>query len=400
MAALQSRSEVDHLAFPSTGISQPPPPATPYLTKKLLTMVTSGDRNYANNYGPNNNHLRSTPVSPTDSVAQAMKNDLEELVGYIDNLAFDPSVEKAGTPRARTPSTNKQLFSSEGTQLDTIPDDSTSERKSVFRDRTNNSNNQYSDHGRATITPGKTRVLDPIGKNHRSNFEEPSGSPPPQESSMYFHDESLSLILSRSEDTDTSSMGGDHFDSKGTNLDKEQLPVGPERSTRLLSTFHKGGVIPTPTRVKSISFRAVSKDPTPSKPSQSASTFNYNVATPLRSDNGLDQNKVRFDPVHDLRNRIATPFPRDRDQVRAENDLKNRAGTPFPRNHRVDQQNIGRKGNEWWRVRPVTVEESPTRRSLSFLPDSKDVEEDTEQRGLRWVSSVATPLPQDRKSVV
>ena len=460
--------------FLSTGRPGPPPPSTPYFTKKLLTMVSSGNRNDGN--GDNNSiqHRSSLPspaTSPADSVAQAMKNDLEELIGYIDGLAFEKMDEKVNTmttstrtsTSTRTPSTNKQLFST--SDITPFPDDKSSydervkvgdlnlTRKAVFRDRTNRFGaDADANVGQKHNTPGKLgdpevpiatshtkttkkpktplknlpssvdsilermttpveqqqpKMLEPAGSPPAR--EEPAGSPPPQEASLYFHDESLSLILSQtSEDTDDNDSGvnvdvdvdddgDDHLDShrkQKTSLGQDAT-TGSERPTRLLSTFQKNGLIPSPAaRAKTISFLAVSKDPTPSKSRRSTSTSAFNsegghihIATPARPDsNPLGSNDD--DDDNEL----------DSNSALRRTDLESRKGTPYPSSRdrdpdRLEQDNKDRKGNEWWRSVPL---ENPARRTISFLPDSKDgsssSDENIESKSLKWEAGITTPF--------
>jgi len=393
----------------------PPPPATPYLTKKLLTMVTSSDRHGGE--GKNRQRRQSSPISPADSIAEAMKSDLEELVGYIDNLAFDQTGELAATTtRARTPSMNKQLFSGEDHHAnDTSRRERTNDRKDVFRDRTNRfgkDTSQTDTQGRlggdakAVATPLKDQsssyihsirerttsleqqpiILDRV--RTPTTGREPAGSPPPQETSFCFHDESLSLTLSQSEDTDESCIGEANLDSNKT--EQQQSRERSERSPpRLLSTLQHIGFNSTPTRAKAISFRPVSKDPTPSKPRQATSTLNNtgnDVADPLR-ENIFDKEEIELNPNNALR----------------QNDLYNRRGTPHTHHvvDRLQQENLARKGNEWWRARHVPIDSSP-RRTMSTLSDSKDEifpDEDNESKSLQWEADVTTPLPRQRNTV-
>ena len=199
-----------------------PSPFTPSLTKKILTMVS------------NSNKLHYSPSSPADSVTQAMKNDLEELIGYIDGLAFDKMGDGCFgiTNEMDTPSANKQLFYN-------VKDHcacNNGERSgySAFRDRTNQGKdikiNLRKDPETSVATTNLTAKS--IKKYERSSFsakipmasidncynllepsgtppnrEEPSGSLPSHRSSFYFHDdEPLSVDLSKSDDTDQTEM--------------------------------------------------------------------------------------------------------------------------------------------------------------------------------------------------
>ena len=124
MATIYYKKEAKPSMFLSTERPKPPPPSTPYLTKKILTLVSSGGKNVGEG------EPLPPSVSPSDSVARAMKNDLEELIGYIDNLAFNPTDEKApaAATRVGTPSTNKELFPVDDHPSDTNYDKQTGDR--------------------------------------------------------------------------------------------------------------------------------------------------------------------------------------------------------------------------------------------------------------------------------
>ena len=349
----------------------PPPPSTPSLTKQILTMVSSsGNHNmpttmneFSNNMNtggdssPDNKYL---PPSPTDSVTQAMKTDLEELIGYIDGLAFDKMTEgtmkMAATTTATPPSTNKQLFSTTDTyhfgssssndERVNIYSNRTS-KDDVFRDRTNRFSGAEDKKIKKNNTPQNvlqlqagqqySKVLDPSGS--RPTRDEPAGSPPSREASLYFHDESLSLILSLSKSED----GDDEIVEENI-----MGPVGAKGGTtaslsssptpRLLSTFQKNGIIvSSPDRAKTISFQTVSKDATPSK-----SKEGNNSAT-------NDDEVRKFDI------RKGTPYPHYRririDEKVAEDNEKDRIG-----NNKCESS--------------IQLQTTPARRAISFLPVS------------------------------
>eukprot|EP00536_Pseudo-nitzschia_multiseries_P008420 jgi/Psemu1/287783/fgenesh1_pg.213_\ len=440
MSTLHYSHEAESSRFRSGDRPGPPPPATPYLTKKLLTMVTSGERHGNGSGAQRQRRPRSSPVSPVDSIAEAMKHDLEELVGYIDNLAFvDPLSDEAAaaaarTSRTRTPSTstdtNKQLFLG-----DDHPSDhayaSERGRKDVFRDRTNRFG---VDTGPTTVgdKPGgdpeaiatprrdpsfstsleEQSIVDPVGTPPMR--QEPSGSPPPQEASMYFHDESLSLILSQSEDTDDYGSIGinidkGHSNSKSTN--HGESTEGSEQSPRLWSTLQQNGFMSTststPARTKSISFRAVSKDPTPSKPARSAS-----ASTLHNPEHGDTTNPSHRDQDHECSGLGEGEPNASNDRRPTTTDLRDRIGTPYTRRalDRLEQKNLERKGKEWWRVRPVPVDGgAPTTRALNL---DLDLDSDSnsnnglspphdgnERKSLQWETNATTPLPRRQEAV-
>ncbi|VEU37478.1 unnamed protein product [Pseudo-nitzschia multistriata] len=404
MATYHYANEAEPPQFRSTDHRGPPPPSTPYLTKKLLTMVTSSEKRQP----------RSSPASPADSIAEAMKNDLEELVGYIDNLAFDHANETANIAEAaRTPAMNKQLFSGEDhPPFASRPRERTSGGKNVFRDRTNRFGATTSQATTGNKLGGSLKVVgtaledrssssvrlvasvaeqpitaDPVGTP--LTRQEPAGSPPPQEASLYFHDESLSLILSDSEDTNDGIFDRSRPESEAPK--RGRCTKDTERSPRLLSALQHDGFVSTPTRAKTISFRAVSKDPTPSKPAPSTSvldTMGNGTLDSLReSSNIFDSEESPSDPFSAARH----------------SDLKARRGTPHPRRvfDRLGRESLDRKGNEWWRARPVPAENTAAR-SISFLPDAKDDEFAAEENGsksLHWGADVTTPLPHRRDTV-
>ena len=405
----------------------PPPPATPYFTEKILTLASSCERNSGRN---DDDDFRQSerqrdrqptslppPASPTDSVAQAMKNDLEELIGYIDNLAFEqkgddersaavpvPATRASTSSRTRTtPSKNpiKQLFpgdeNSNNASYDNHAANNNNNRNVVFRDRTNrfvatvgqNNNTLPEKQLRdpeataATTKPPRyheqpscvknsivqerePKMMEPVGNTPRR--EEPAGSPPSREASLYFHDESLSLNLSQSQDADNSNSS-DH---------EQDVDRSERTSTRLLSTLQKSWLTESPERSKTISFGTASKDPTPSRVLRSTSD-NTNF------DSTNDEVESSELPSTRTAHRQATPFHRNR----------NRDVDP------MEQDSADRKGNEWWRVRPTTPldnnnNNNPTPRDFSLL-DSKDVSFVNESinddgKSLKWGVSVAPPI--------
>lgn len=347
------------------------------------------------------NGILPPPSSPTDSVAQAMKNDLEELIGYIDNLAFDQKNNNSAPKAAGTPSTNKQLFPSH--------ENHTSERNVILQDRTNKviSNTQRN------VTPAKlrepelakvmspmryhdnslnlsyerkerqTKVLDPVG--NRASREEPAGSPPPQEASLYFHDESFSLNLSESQDAGDESNVSFHISSDKRSMEG-MLKNDLGRPPRLLSTLQKNGLVSSPERSKAISFVSISKDPTPSKPFRSSSKIYH------------EHNEFSTPTAHGKNG----PFSGNgEDSELRRKRLESRQATPFPRNQsrdidRLEQENLDRKGNEWWRARPE-AEDNHTEHDASVRFDTRDtasMDENKNGKSLKWehVESFTSPI--------
>ena len=390
-----TRKGVDASPFLSHGRPPPPPPSTPYLTEKILTMASSSDR-------PDRTGSVPPPASPTDSVAQAMKNDLEELIGYIDNLAFDQKSEKKAPKTAGTPS-KKQLFPSDVSDLNTSYDIHASARNVVLQDRTN----KFTVNVQQNFMPGKLRepetdtsmfmsptkyhgsslnlsyernereakTLEPVG--NRGRREEPAGSPPTQEASLYFHDESFSLNLSESQDADESNIISDQrLDDKRSMDTSSKNDLG--RPPRLLSTLQKNGLVSSPERSRMISFLSNSKDPTPSKPILSStisqfSTPSGHIKNKAYSSDGGESNVRR----ERLGSRQATPFPSKQDR-----DID-----------RLEQENVSRKGNEWWRVRPNLLDNA-NERDTSVRFDSKDTALTNENKSLKWehVESFTSPI--------
>ena len=400
------RKQVEASPFRSAGRRLPPPPATPYFTEKILTLASSCERNNNRDgdYSQSQHNHLPPPASPTDSVAQAMKNDLEELIGYIDNLAFEQKGdEKSAVPvpttRARTtPSKNpiKQLFPGDENNNNASYDNhaTRNNRNVVFRDRTNrfvanvgqNNNTllekqpqdpevaattkpprhheQPSSVVNSIVYEREPKMLEPVGNTPRR--EEPAGSPPSREASLYFHDESLSLNLSQSQDADNSNIS-DH---------EQDVDRSERTSTRLLSTLQKSWLSESPERSKTISFGTVSKDPMPSRALRSTSTDNTNF------DSNNDEDESSELPSTSAR-RQATPFHRNRNRNRDVDPMK--------------QDSADRKGNEWWRVRPTTpLDSNPTPRDFSLL-DSKDVSfaietNNNDGKSLKWGESLASPI--------
>jgi hypothetical protein len=349
----------------------PPPPSTPSLTKQILTMVSSsGNHNlpttmdkFSNNMNaggdssPDNKHL---PPSPTDSVTQAMKNDLEELIGYIDGLAFDKMTEgtmtMAATTTATPPSTNKQLFST----TDTHPFGSSSNgervniysnRKSkddVFRDRTNRFSSPEDNNDKNNNTPQNklhlqarqqnSKILDPSGSP--PTRDEPAGSPPCREASLYFHDESLSLILSlsRSEDRDDEIVEEDMIGPVAGAKGATTTAASSSSTPRLLSTFQKNGIIvSSPDRAKKISFLTVSKDATPSKSKE-------------RNNAAINDDEERKFNI-----RKGTPYPHHR-RIRIEEKAAEDNEKDWIGNNKCESS--------------IQLQTTPARRAISFLPVS------------------------------
>ena len=337
------------------------------------------------------------PASPTDSVAQAMKSDLEELIGYIDNLAFEEKSEKPPVPKSvGTHSMNKELF----------PNDRNTSSTSILQDRTNKFTanarqvsmlDKLKDSDVATaMSPARyhdssvnlsyerkerdSKMLEPVG--NRPRREEPAGSPPSQEASLYFHDESFSLNLSQSQEADESNISDLHFTDKRSMEESNKNRSG--RPPRLLSTLQKNGLLSSPERSKTIAFLSVSKDPTPSKPIRSSS-LNLNHQNHFATPTAHAKNKTYSsdDDGNEIRRkrlatRQATPFPKNQDR-----DLD-----------RFEQENLDRKGNEWWRARPVT-EDDPSERDSSVRFDSKEtssMHENGDAKSLKWVESFTSPI--------
>eukprot|EP00531_Pseudo-nitzschia_arenysensis_P014459 CAMPEP_0116157358 /NCGR_PEP_ID=MMETSP0329-20121206/23303_1 /TAXON_ID=697910 /ORGANISM="Pseudo-nitzschia arenysensis, Strain B593" /LENGTH=684 /DNA_ID=CAMNT_0003654463 /DNA_START=134 /DNA_END=2188 /DNA_ORIENTATION=- len=367
-------------------------------------MASSSERPDRNGAHGQNGSL-PPPSSPTDSVAQAMKNDLEELIGYIDNLAFDQKNKNPAPKTAGTPSTNKQLFPSH--------DNHTSDRNIILQDRTN----KVALNTQQNVTPAKlrepelakvmspmryrdtslnlsyerkereTKMLDPVG--NRATREEPAGSPPPQEASLYFHDESFSLNLSESQDAADESHISYHISSdKRVTEEVSKNDLG--RPPRLLSTLQKNGLVSSPERSKAISFVSISKDPTPSKPFRSSSSSHHE--------------QIRFSTPTAHGKSTAFSANGDDSDFRRQR-LESRQATPFPRNQnrdidRLEQENLDRKGNEWWRARPES-QDNGTERDASVRFDSKDtasINENTKMLKWEHVESFASPIPRPQYS--
>jgi hypothetical protein len=209
-------------------------------------------------------------VSPADSVTQAMKRDLEDLIAHIDGFVLD---SKTSSPRP----SQQFLFHDEKTP-GTMEPSNDSHRKpihsqAIFRDRTNA-------EASSPCLPVKPPRPDPVETaraspptDAASPLLEPAGSPPVGESSLYFHDESLSMILSQSSyDVEDGNLPGDGQDKYSSTFQASPSP-------RLMTRLREGGILPssgppeaTParprndqTKTKSISFRKVSRDATPAK---------------------------------------------------------------------------------------------------------------------------------------
>lgn len=213
--------------------SRPLPP--PQLTQKLLEMMDSGPRG--------GTHREGRPPIPSteDSPTQAMKHDLEELIAFVDGLAFE------GTPGGTdaisiSGSANPSRPPGRGTTVNNA--------QGIFRDRTNHRpaatpvsstpmkklfegaggpSRPGAYAGADGVTSGRQRRardyehIPPMEsfvtpKNRASQSAsldvsddatedepatrplEPAGSVPDREASLYFHDQSLSLILSQSDE--------------------------------------------------------------------------------------------------------------------------------------------------------------------------------------------------------
>ncbi|KAL3924825.1 MAG: hypothetical protein SGILL_000810 [Bacillariaceae sp.] len=207
--------------------------------------------------------------SPAESVTQSLKNDLEDLIAHIDGFVFEES--KMSSPRpsnqflyhdemTQTPATNRPVLDSHRKP---------SQSQAIFRDRTNDEKSASSPA--MPVKPPRDPVE--ITRNastprKESPIREPSGSPPPGESSLYFHDESLSMILSKSS-YDIEEVNLPSNENSDSNPKPKSTP-SPKLQTRL----REEGILPpitdaTPAphknKAKSISFRRVARDATPAK---------------------------------------------------------------------------------------------------------------------------------------
>ncbi|KAL3923423.1 MAG: hypothetical protein SGILL_001667, partial [Bacillariaceae sp.] len=244
---------------PRGSATKPPPP----LTTRMLNMMESANKE-------SKQHI--PPSSPADSVTQAMKRDLEDLIAHIDGFVLE-SKTKTTSPKASTqflfhdkkdPSIQEQSFHhSHRKPL---------QNQAIFRDRTNA---EQASPAASTVKPSRPDPVETARASpivHESSYSvcDPAGSPPPGESSMYFHDESLSMILSQSSfDIEEANLPANAQDKYST------LKASP--SPRLMTRFRQEGILPptgqqqqpeaTPARskTKSISFRKVSRDATPAK---------------------------------------------------------------------------------------------------------------------------------------
>lgn len=306
---------------------QPPAPPPPPFTKKLLEMMESGPL-----VTICSEERLETPPTTIESPTQALKHDLEDLIDYVDGLAFE------ATPLA------KETITGRGAAAFTYPPSDMSNNNGIFRDRTNlrsvpaTSNPMKKLFGGSSggptksVTASNSRMhaaggadIQRRAHNNRNTLEagghashlaihgvvdssadfskrqlEPAGSQPDREVSLYFHDESLSLILSQSEDEETEKANQDLVgDNTGDRMHE------PKSSPRLVTLLQNSGVLlgnsrtgippamqestvwtprasandevddnnklpdPYGTRstatIKAISFLPVAKDPTPQK---------------------------------------------------------------------------------------------------------------------------------------
>ena len=305
----------------------------------------------ANSCEPGENGRLPAPSSPTDSVAKAMKNDLEELIGYIDNLAFEQKNEKPPVPKSMgTPSTNKELFP---TSSGSVLQDRTN--KFISNGLQNNTMGKLKDSDAETVKSPARYIDSSINLSSvRARREEPAGSPPTQEPSLYFHEDSFSLNLSQSQEVDESNIS-----------EPERNPSG--RSPRLLSTLQRSGVVESPEVAKTIGFTLLSKDPTPSKPLRSPRDRQNNFATPSKA--FVSNEEEKESRRKSLASRQATPF------------LRKQVGEV----DRLEQENLDRKGNEWWRARPALLD--------------SETKENGEGKSLKFAEKFSTPVPKPRYSI-
>mmetsp|Transcript_15742 Transcript_15742/g.17380 ORF Transcript_15742/g.17380 Transcript_15742/m.17380 type:complete len:750 (+) Transcript_15742:73-2322(+) len=359
MATSSFGHAADKIPRPRPRPHPPPPPFIPSFTKKILTMVSSGNNmpitsnESTNNKGNEGDSLHHRlPPSPADSVTQAMKTDLEELIGYIDGLAFD-KMER--DPIAKIPSTNKQLFTTDTQFFGNSNDECDSNRNDVFRDRTNRSSVEHrqnklrADPETSVVISPTTNTAAKIGDNisermmstgQRDKLLEPSGSPPTREepvgsqpsreASLYLHDESLSLILSQSDEEII--VGSAQF--------KTAAATATPSIPRLLSTFQNNGIILSPKRDKKITFLPVCKDPTPSKSTQSSIT--------TRVDGG---NEIK---------------------IESRKEFGIRKGTPYLHRRVCKEQTEDNEDRNGKKDGPSIQLQTPARRAISFLPSTVD----------------------------
>jgi hypothetical protein len=196
---------------------------------------------------------------------------------------------------------------------------------------------------------------------------------------MYFHDDSLSLNSSQSQDTGDNNIDERQLDAVSM---KEKGGDKSEKPTRLLSTLLQGGIISSPERSKTITFNTISKDPTPSKAMRSTSDFDRNgfAAATGQATKNFDSNDENGTEIHspgDLRrtkfgNFRPTPFPRRRDR-----DLDH-----------FEQENEDRKGNEWWRARPISLVD-PTPRHANICDPAN---ENDSVKSVKWEEDAVSPL--------
>ncbi|KAG7361477.1 T-complex protein 10 C-terminus domain containing protein [Nitzschia inconspicua] len=350
--------------------SPPPPP----LTKRFLSLLTpekgltvisqtedndamvdatQGNVRNRNKPDPTTTGTIARPTittipSPTDSVTQAMKTDLEDLIAYIDGLTLDNAKttkhcpDRTMTAFGNDPTPRKPGDFQDHQSLRRSPLDNTNKSQAIFRDRTNQDVSlsvQYKGH-----KPDPLPTTTPVAEPGYLRLE-PNGSPPSGEHSLYFHDESLSMILSQSsehvgEASSTTEEPANivthcHSQSPLSKTDRKQ----PTSSPRFISTFRANGILPPgppsnsdnhiPTERKGMirgnkttSFLPISKDPTPTK----ISIDSRSNATP---------GTVREDSFNMTRYCEVTPSKEyssssDEHGFLSRSLLQSRQGTPYP----------------------------------------------------------------------
>jgi centromere protein J len=277
-----------------------------------------------------------------------MRNDLEDLITYIDGLTFESKA--SGSPQHPSHQQQEKVSSFEMS--------SPRAYQSIFRDRTNNrvnaisptnNNDNNEKKQKSQPDPSETVRHEKTVSNHDHMMDrlEPAGSQPYQEASLYFHDESLSMILSKSSD-DVDGIDG------VTGWKRTSTP------TRLLSTLQTSGIVPnlndnfnnnTSVRTttndgkrktaKGISFYNVAKDPTPSKYVEPSRDNGSSTVTPLPSRSSLLQHLLGdSSPNNDNDSASEDDWhltPKNNPSIRLELSCKSRRGTPHPRIEHDDE---------------------------------------------------------------
>jgi hypothetical protein len=273
-----------------------PPP----LTMRILSLVSPEkevDNKFMEKSGTSydTHPIKPDPItttfsSPTTSVTQAMKADLEDLITYIDEMT-DDGCEKSSPIKDRLMTFFENCptpIKLHGESITRNVRESRSKSKPrhsqpIFRDRTNQET--------SVLVHLKEQKPDPsrISSHKRicgaDDRLEPLGSPPSRETSLYFHDDSLSMILSQSSNEAVDTINASAIDqtvqvsvSPPPKSQCTQMTSSPQITSSSTSTLRPSDILPPTSRVnkyfmeenetrkiKSITFRNVAKDPTPTK---------------------------------------------------------------------------------------------------------------------------------------